>query len=165
MSCNSSFRHSFNPHKHTHTHTHTHTHMHAHATCVPNSFPVTVCWNVQPANSSNNLVRSSPSSRCSGWSTDLSKTCHNISENYPCPSYGMSFSDKGQYQLQAEFTNRVSCVRETYTFRVVAGETHWAWQYNVILLCMYNVYVHMMYRITKNKNLISWKYIVFFMNN
>ena len=82
----------------------------------PSSFPIRVCWVIQPTNASLPL-KSSSDFKCN---VSHIYTCHTVFSI--CSSYEMSFSEKGRYKVDAKFINRVSCVNASYTFQVVAGE-------------------------------------------
>ncbi|CAI8045773.1 hypothetical protein GBAR_LOCUS25320 [Geodia barretti] len=88
--------------------------------CANGSFPISVCWTVQPVNSSSNSSNPITTSQCPSSSNNIA-TCHSISREYPCPSYEMSFSEKGRYDMIVTFSNKVSCSRVVYTFHVVAA--------------------------------------------
>jgi hypothetical protein len=88
--------------------------------CANGSFPISVCWTVQPVNSSSNSSTPITTSQCPSPSNNIA-TCHSISREYPCPSYEMSFSEKGRYDMIVTFSNKVSCSRVVYTFHVVAA--------------------------------------------
>ena len=107
----------------------------SHSPCNPPlpslSFPITVCWNIQPVSSNNSQpVTSDPG----GHVSDIINTCHTLSSTGTV-GFEMTFSEKGRYKVEAVFSNKVSTFNASYTFQVVAGRN--CTTCNIIYTCIH----------------------------